>query len=102
MEAGMTDAPHYQGTYSPVNTSYDGKICDTKDAIKIASDGVFLNDPSLDYAFPVLLLQLLLIAVTSRLVYALLRPLKQPRVVCDIIVCCCFFPFSSLVLFSLI
>ncbi|XP_026664994.2 cation/H(+) antiporter 15-like [Phoenix dactylifera] len=90
MESGTADAtilkpPTYQGIYSPVNLSYEGDICDWKRPIKIASDGFLLNDSSLDYAFPVLLLQLLLIAVTSRLVYALLRPLKQPRVVCDII-----------------
>nr|XP_010910027.1 cation/H(+) antiporter 15-like [Elaeis guineensis] len=75
----------YQGTYNTVNRTYGGEICDTRYTIKIASDGLFLDDPSLNYPFPVLLLQLLLIAFTSRLVYALLRPLKQPRVVCDII-----------------
>ncbi|EHA8590850.1 cation/H(+) antiporter 15-like [Cocos nucifera] len=86
MEADMAHASaRYQGTYSPVNLTYDAEICDTKGAIKIASDGLFLGDPSLDYPFPVLLLQLLLIAFTSRLVYAVLRTLKQPRVVCDII-----------------
>ncbi|PKA55389.1 Cation/H(+) antiporter 15 [Apostasia shenzhenica] len=48
------------------------------------SFGVFLENP-LSFTFPVIMLEIVLVTFTSRIVFFLLRPLHQPRIVCDIL-----------------
>ncbi|KAG6391082.1 hypothetical protein SASPL_148831 [Salvia splendens] len=50
--------------------------------MKATSNGVFQGDDPLDYALPLLILQICLVVVLTYF----LRPLRQPRVVADIIV----------------
>lgn len=54
--------------------------------IKISSNGLWTGDNPLAFSLPLLCLQLTLVVFTSKLVYFLLKPLKQPRIVSDIIV----------------
>lgn len=53
---------------------------------KNPSFGVFYGENPLKAPFPLLLLEMSLVIVISRLVRLLLKPLKQPRVVSDVIV----------------
>lgn len=50
--------------------------------------GVFASGNPLDYIVPVFMLQVILSVVISRVIYIVLRPLKQPKLVCNILVCC--------------
>nr|XP_010917365.1 cation/H(+) antiporter 15 [Elaeis guineensis] len=77
--------PPYQGMYYPVQTSYNAYICDVKYPIKVSSDGIWFHDNALHYPLPVLLLQFALITLVSRILYFFLRPLKQPRIVSDVL-----------------
>lgn len=54
--------------------------------MKAASNGVFQGDDPLDFALPLLIIQICLVIVLTRLLAYLLRPLRQPRVVAEIIV----------------
>lgn len=54
--------------------------------IKNQSFGVFYGENPLHSSFPLLLLEVSLVILISRLVRFLLKPLKQPRVVSDVIV----------------
>ncbi|KDP45750.1 hypothetical protein JCGZ_17357 [Jatropha curcas] len=47
--------------------------------------GVFYGENPLDYSFSLVLLEIILIILISRLIRILLKPLKQPRIVSDII-----------------
>jgi len=49
------------------------------------SNGVFQGDNPLDYALPLAILQILLVVVLTRVLAFLLRPLRQPRVIAEII-----------------
>ncbi|KAL0910936.1 hypothetical protein M5K25_019033 [Dendrobium thyrsiflorum] len=50
----------------------------------IYSFETFLENP-FTFSLPTVVLQIILITIMSRLIYYILRPIKQPRVVCDII-----------------
>ncbi|XP_062181598.1 cation/H(+) antiporter 20-like [Phragmites australis] len=54
-------------------------------AVKTSSNGVWQGDDPLHFAFPLLILQALLILVLSRLLAFLLRPLRQPKVIAEIV-----------------
>lgn len=56
-------------------------------SIKASSNGVWEGDNPLDYAFPLLILQTTLILVLSRLLAFLFKPLRQPKVIAEIVVC---------------
>ncbi|KAK3229736.1 hypothetical protein Dsin_001617 [Dipteronia sinensis] len=45
----------------------------------------FGNDPT-DRAFSIVMLQIILMFLFSRLMYFVLRPLKQPRFICNLLV----------------
>ncbi|KAK6234399.1 hypothetical protein QUC31_006805 [Theobroma cacao] len=47
--------------------------------------GVFASGNPLDYIVPVFMLQVILSVVISRVIYIVLRPLKQPKLVCNIL-----------------
>uniref|UniRef100_A0A0D3G2H8 Uncharacterized protein n=1 Tax=Oryza barthii TaxID=65489 RepID=A0A0D3G2H8_9ORYZ len=52
--------------------------------VKTSSNGVWQGDDPLHFAFPLLILQALLILLLSRLLALLLRPLRQPKVIAEI------------------
>lgn len=54
--------------------------------MKATSNGAFQGDSPLDYALPLLILQICLVLLLTRVLAYLLRPLKQPRVIAEIIV----------------
>ncbi|KAM7491453.1 hypothetical protein LguiA_034374 [Lonicera macranthoides] len=53
--------------------------------MKATSNGVFQGDSPLDYALPLAILQICLVLVLTRVLAYLLRPLRQPRVIAEII-----------------
>ncbi|XP_047328606.1 cation/H(+) antiporter 18-like [Impatiens glandulifera] len=53
--------------------------------MKATSDGIFQGDNPLDYALPLAILQIVLVVVLTRVLAFLLRPLRQPRVIAEII-----------------
>ncbi|TKW29632.1 hypothetical protein SEVIR_3G408800v4 [Setaria viridis] len=52
---------------------------------KVASHGAFQGENPLDYALPLIILQICLVLVVTRGLAYLLRPLRQPRVIAEII-----------------
>ncbi|KAJ6393600.1 hypothetical protein OIU77_022937 [Salix suchowensis] len=59
-----------------------GQACPS---IKPTSNGVFQGDNPLDFALPLAILQICLVIVVTRGLAFLLRPLRQPRVIAEII-----------------
>ncbi|XAR55106.1 hypothetical protein NMG60_11030501 [Bertholletia excelsa] len=53
--------------------------------MKATSNGVFQGDNPLDYALPLAILQICLVVVFTRVLALLLRPLRQPRVIAEIV-----------------
>ncbi|CAH8355737.1 unnamed protein product [Eruca vesicaria subsp. sativa] len=53
--------------------------------IKAASDGVWEGDNPLNCAFPLLIVQVIIVLLSSRFLAFLLRPLRQPKVVAEIL-----------------
>lgn len=56
--------------------------------------GIFYGENPLDDFFPLFLLEMSFVIVVTRLLRLLLKPLKQPRIVCEILV-------SFIIVFSL-
>jgi hypothetical protein len=54
--------------------------------MKATSQGAFQGENPLDYALPLAILQICLVVVVTRGLAYLLRPLRQPRVIAEIIV----------------
>ncbi len=54
--------------------------------MKATSNGAWQGDDPLHFALPLIILQICLVVVLTRLLAFLLRPLRQPRVVAEIIV----------------
>lgn len=54
--------------------------------MKATSNGVFQGDSPLDYALPLAIVQICLVLVLTRVLAYLLSPLRQPRVIAEIIV----------------
>lgn len=50
------------------------------------STGVFQGENPLDFALPLVIVQIILVIVLTRTLAFLLRPLRQPRVIAEIIV----------------
>ena len=55
-------------------------------SIKTSSNGIWQGDNPLDYAFPLLIVQTTLILVVSRFLSILFKPLRQPKVIAEIVV----------------
>ncbi|CAI5465749.1 unnamed protein product [Closterium sp. Yama58-4] len=53
--------------------------------MKATSDGVWTGEKPIDYALPLLIIQLCLIAVFSRTFAIILKPLRQPRVIAEML-----------------
>lgn len=55
-------------------------------SIKTASNGLWQGDNPLNFAFPLLIVQTTLIIVVSRFLAFLLKPLRQLKVIAEIVV----------------
>ncbi|KAK7311187.1 hypothetical protein RJT34_09156 [Clitoria ternatea] len=77
--------PRGNGTVS-VFYDWEGelKVCIKNDR-GVGSFGVFFKDHPLDFVLPVTLLQLIIFIVISRAIYFLLRPLKTPTFICNLL-----------------
>ncbi|XP_010436112.1 PREDICTED: cation/H(+) antiporter 18-like [Camelina sativa] len=53
--------------------------------MKATSNGVFQGDNPIDFALPLAILQIVIVIVLTRLLAYLLRPLRQPRVIAEVI-----------------
>ncbi|GAB2232091.1 hypothetical protein Droror1_Dr00011113 [Drosera rotundifolia] len=51
----------------------------------ITTNGIWQGDNPLDYSLPLFVLQLTLVVVTTRLLVVVLKPLRQPRVIAEIL-----------------
>ncbi|KAL9377758.1 hypothetical protein Peur_029093 [Populus x canadensis] len=51
----------------------------------ITTNGIWQGDNPLDYSLPLFILQLTLVVVTTRLLVYILKPLRQPRVISEIL-----------------
>ncbi|XP_045814428.1 cation/H(+) antiporter 18-like [Trifolium pratense] len=60
-----------------------GNVCPSP--MKSTSNGVFQGDHPLDYALPLAILQICLVLVVTRGLAYLLKPLRQPRVIAEIV-----------------
>lgn len=54
--------------------------------MKATSNGVFQGDNPLHYALPLVILQICIVVTLTRILAYFLRPLRQPRVIAEIIV----------------
>lgn len=71
--------------------------------MKATSNGVFQGDDPLDYALPLAIVQICLVLVLTRVLAYVLRPLRQPRVVAEIIVSVsCFLSLMYSITFDVI
>lgn len=66
-------------------------------AMKATSNGVFQGDNPLDFALPLAILQICIVVILTRVLAFLLRPLRQPRVIAEIIVSYSFFLFVYII-----
>ncbi|MFQ6647529.1 hypothetical protein Gotur_021794 [Gossypium turneri] len=69
--------------YTVANKSDDTVVCYSP--TMITTNGVWQGDNPLDYSLPLFILQLTLVVVTTRLLVFILKPLRQPRVVSEIL-----------------
>lgn len=56
-------------------------------AMQATSNGVFQDDNPIDFALPLAILQICLVVVVTRILAVILKPLRQPRVIAEIVVC---------------
>ncbi|PRQ44859.1 putative cation/H+ exchanger, rossmann-like alpha/beta/alpha sandwich [Rosa chinensis] len=64
----------------------------TTPPMKATSNGSFQGENPLDYALPLLILQIILVVVFTRFLAYLLKPLRQPRVIAEVIGGCLLGP----------
>lgn len=67
--------------------------------MKATSEGVFQGNNPLDYALPLVIVQICLVLVLTRVLAYLLKPLRQPRVIAEIIVSFYYHKFIIIQLF---
>lgn len=63
-------------------------------AIKTSSNGVWQGDNPLHFAFPLLIVQTTLVLLLSRSLSFLLKPLRQPKVIAEIVVIIVAYDFT--------
>ena len=61
--------------------------------VKMASDGVWQGENPLDFALPLLAVQIAVILAVTQGIALALRPLRQPKVVAEILVSSSFISF---------
>lgn len=66
------------------NSSDDTIVCYVP--TMITTNGIWQGDNPLDYSLPLFILQLTLVVVITRVMVYILKPLKQPRVISEILV----------------
>uniref|UniRef100_A0A0D3E427 Uncharacterized protein n=1 Tax=Brassica oleracea var. oleracea TaxID=109376 RepID=A0A0D3E427_BRAOL len=66
-------------------TLVNGTSPETVEMMKATSNGVFQGESPLDFALPLVILQICLVVAVTRSLAFLLRPMRQPRVVAEII-----------------
>ncbi|KAE8697404.1 Cation/H(+) antiporter 15 [Hibiscus syriacus] len=49
------------------------------------TNGAWIGDSPLDYSIPIIILQMMIVVATTRLIVFILRPLRQPRVVSEVL-----------------
>ncbi|KAH0454916.1 hypothetical protein IEQ34_016840 [Dendrobium chrysotoxum] len=78
---------HMSGGGSGANFSFGDLVLkmDCYSPKMVVSNGVWLGDNPMHFSFPLFLTQLLFISLTTRALAALLRPLRQPLVVAEIL-----------------
>lgn len=62
---------------------------ETLKPMKATSDGVFQGENPLHSTLPLAILQICIVVVLTRVLAFILRPLRQPRVIAEIIVSAC-------------
>jgi hypothetical protein len=67
----------------------DNAAAEALKPMKATSDGVFQGENPLHSALPLAILQICIVVVLTRVLAFILRPLRQPRVVAEIIVSAC-------------
>lgn len=63
--------------------------------MKATSNGVFQGDNPIDFALPLAILQIVIVIVLTRVLAYILRPLRQPRVIAEVIVSFFLFIFVT-------
>ncbi|CAN4127599.1 unnamed protein product [Withania somnifera] len=51
----------------------------------VTTSGIWLDDSPLDYSLPLFIVQLILVVVVTRLLVYILKPIRQPRVIAEIL-----------------
>ncbi|KAG0478302.1 hypothetical protein HPP92_013021 [Vanilla planifolia] len=82
--AGLTPAKFFALRESPAVAGEMATAACTP-PMKPTSNGVFQGENPLDYALPLAILQICLVVVLTRVLAFLLRPLRQPRVIAEVI-----------------
>lgn len=78
---------HMNGTHLDGNyNDQTPQICVKKGISYVSSHGVFHGDSPLNFVLPITMLQIFLSLMASRIIYFLLRPLRTPRLVCNLLV----------------
>lgn len=69
---------------SSENKTEDTIVCYAP--MMITTNGIWQGDNPLDYSLPLFILQLTLVVVITRLLVYVLKPIRQPRVIAEILV----------------
>ncbi|XWS44700.1 hypothetical protein CRYUN_Cryun15aG0070300 [Craigia yunnanensis] len=72
-----------EGVNTAANKSEDSVVCYAP--TRITTNGVWQGDNPLNYSLPLFILQLTMVIVTTRMLVFILKPLRQPRVVSEIL-----------------
>lgn len=68
----------------PYNETNNTVVCYAPSMI--TTNGIWQGDNPLDYSLPLFILQLTMVIVTTRVLVFLLKPLRQPRVISEVLV----------------
>lgn len=66
------------------NITVDEMVCYSP--TMITTNGIWQGDNPLDYALPLFILQVILVVVATRIFVFVLKPIRQPRVIAEILV----------------
>ena len=67
----------------PENTTADEMVCYSP--TMITTNGIWQGDNPLDYALPLFILQVILVVIATRIFVFILKPIRQPRVIAEIL-----------------
>jgi len=66
------------------NASADEMVCYSP--TMITTNGIWQGENPLDYALPLFILQVILVVIATRIFVFILKPIRQPRVIAEILV----------------